>query len=89
MNIQTSNKLGNAIREAREKLGLTQKQVGEILGIPSGGVMISSIERGAVKIPDAMLRPLCITVKLSKKEVRSIFIDGAIEEIDQLLWVGK
>jgi transcriptional regulator with XRE-family HTH domain len=57
--------IGQAIKEAREKAGLTQISVAEALGYRSGGQFISNIERGACSLPLAKVNRLAKILKIS------------------------
>lgn len=50
-------KVGNEIRIAREKAGLTQEQFGEMVGL--GTKNVSDIERGVAGITIATLKRIC------------------------------
>ena len=68
--INSPDTLGNAIRAARRNTGLTQKQLGEKIGMDQA--TISNVERGnAGTRLDTMfliLSVLDLTMELSKKE---------------------
>lgn len=55
--------IGNEIRIARERAGLTQEQFGEIIGL--GTKNVSAIERGVTGITVSTLKKICEKISIS------------------------
>ncbi len=64
--------IGKQIRAARERCGLTQEQLGEILSL--GSKNISDIERGIAGISVSTLKRLCQQLSISSETI--LFGDG-------------
>ncbi len=64
--------IGKEIRAARERCGLTQEQLGEILSL--GTKNISDIERGIAGITVSTLKKLCVKLSISSDTI--LFGDG-------------
>ncbi len=64
--------IGKEIRVARERCGLTQEQLGEILSL--GTKNISDIERGIAGITVSTLKKLCVKLSISSDTI--LFGDG-------------
>jgi transcriptional regulator with XRE-family HTH domain len=54
----SSMTIGERVKDARQKAGLTQKQVGELLGYASAQTVVAHWEAGTVPIPRDKLKPL-------------------------------
>jgi len=55
--------IGSNIKKAREKAGLTQEQLSELIGI--GPKSLSAVERGTVGISIATLKKICNVLPVS------------------------
>ncbi len=64
--------IGKEIRAARERCGLTQEQLGELLSL--GAKNISDIERGIAGITVTTLKNLCVKLSVSSDTI--LFGDG-------------
>ncbi len=64
--------IGKEIRTARERCGMTQEQLGEILSL--GTKNISDIERGIAGITVSTLKKLCVKLSVSSDTI--LFGDG-------------
>ncbi len=72
--------IGKEIRAARERCGLTQEQLGEILSL--GAKNISDIERGIAGITVATLKNLCVKLSVSSDTI--LFGDGGRNDASYL-----
>jgi transcriptional regulator with XRE-family HTH domain len=59
--------IGNAIREARERAGLTQEQFGELVSL--GTKNVSDIERGVAGITVSTLKRICEKLSISSDSI--------------------
>ncbi len=59
--------IGKEIRTARERCGMTQEQLGEILSL--GTKNISDIERGIAGITVSTLKKLCVKLSVSSDTI--------------------
>lgn len=72
--------IGNEIRAARERAGLTQEQFGELVSL--GTKNVSDIERGVAGITVSTLRRIC--EKLSIPSDWILFGDEELNDVDYL-----
>lgn len=93
MEFLTNEEIGKLIKEKREKLGMTQAQLGEKLGVGAGAV--NKWELGTVvNVKREMLRNLAVVLKIHpanligiKVEVTEIVVDVnefSINEINEI-----
>ncbi len=73
--------IGKEIRAARERCGLTQEQLGEILSL--GTKNISDIERGIAGITVTTLKNLCVKLSISSDTI--LFGDGEKNDTTYLM----
>ena len=59
--------IGNAIREARERAGLTQEQFGELVSL--GTKNVSDVERGVAGITVSTLKRICEKLSISSDSI--------------------
>jgi transcriptional regulator with XRE-family HTH domain len=59
--------IGRRLRQARERLGLTQVKLAELLGLDQ--TLISAYERGAIRIHAALIATFAKALKTSADEV--------------------
>ena len=75
-------KIGNRIRKYREALGISQKQLAELIGVSNGRV--SNWEQG-INRPDAdMLAELCRALKVSPSSLLGITLSN--DELSDTEW---
>ncbi len=82
-----SDQVANFLKEKRLKLGMTQREVGERLGLDSSQ-FVYMMERNIAKVPRKMLKPLAKILKLSRQELEEIArleIEAATREIRHTL----
>lgn len=72
--------IGNQIRIARERAGLTQEQFGEIVSL--GTKNVSDIERGIVGISTSTLKRICERLPISSDFI--LFGDQGKNDVDYL-----
>lgn len=72
--------VGNQIRIAREKAGLTQEQFGTLVSL--GPKNVSDIERGLVGISISTLKRICETMSVSSDWI--LFGDQGINQVEYL-----
>ena len=72
--------IGNAIKIAREKAGLTQEQFGEIVSL--GPKNVSDIERGIAGITVSTLKRICEKLLISSDSI--LFADQEQNSVDYL-----
>lgn len=81
---QKDLKIGQILKEARKKKGLTQRQVANKLGY--GSVQfVSLFERGLSKIPYKTWKPLCEIVGISTKRLVKIDAEFYRKNIEELI----
>lgn len=73
-------KVGNEIRIAREKAGLTQEQFGEMVGL--GTKNVSDIERGVAGITIATLKRICERLSISSDTI--LFGDQTANDVEYI-----
>lgn len=66
---------GKILKQKREKLGLTQREIADHLGY-STAQYISNIERGACEVPKEKIDDLAEILKCNPK----LFIDALVEK---------
>ena len=59
--------IGQRIKEAREKAGLTQKRFSELIGL--GPKSVSALERGTVGISLTTLKKICLVLSISSDQI--------------------
>ena len=59
--------IGNVIREARERAGLTQEQFGELVSL--GTKNVSDVERGVAGITVSTLKRICEKLSISSDSI--------------------
>ena len=64
---KTQIQIGNAIREARERAGLTQEQFGELVSL--GTKNVSDVERGVAGITVSTLKRICEKLSISSDSI--------------------
>ena len=62
--------IGSAIRDARERAGLTQEQFGELVSL--GTKNVSDIERGVAGITVSTLKRICEKLSISSDSILGI-----------------
>jgi transcriptional regulator with XRE-family HTH domain len=62
------NQTGKLIRQAREKAGLTQREVSDRFGFTTSQ-FISNLERGLSPVPMSMIRKLSRILKISERDL--------------------
>jgi transcriptional regulator with XRE-family HTH domain len=72
-------KLAQYLTEARTNTGLTQKQVGEVLGVDAS--QVSRWERGDQLPGPQRLVPLADVLRVDADELRALFMDAQQEEL--------
>lgn len=75
--------LGTYIKEARLKLGLTQRDLGEKIGVTN--MFISSLEMGKAPIPLDRLKKIIEILGLSRKKVIMIARDQFTDDMEDSL----
>jgi transcriptional regulator with XRE-family HTH domain len=82
-----NNNKGGRIAEIRKKLGLTQSQFAEKIGLKFSA--ISMIELGKALLTEANIRLICLTFGVNEQWLRTgegeIFVDNAQQDIKELL----
>ena len=73
--------VGSNIKRARERAGLTQEQLSELIGI--GPKSLSAAERGAVGISLTTLQKLCHTLSVSSDML--LFGEGSQNDVKGLV----
>ena len=73
--------VGSNIKRARERAGLTQEQLSELIGI--GPKSLSAAERGAVGISLTTLQKLCDTLSVSSDTL--LFGEGGQNDVKGLV----
>ncbi len=73
--------VGSNIKRARERAGLTQEQLSELIGI--GPKSLSAAERGAVGISLTTLQKLCDTLSVSSDML--LFGEGSQNDVKGLV----
>ena len=59
--------IGQRIKEAREKAGLTQERFSELIGL--GPKSVSALERGTVGISLTTLKKICLVLSISSDQI--------------------
>ena len=72
--------IGNQIRIARERAGLTQEQFGEIVSL--GTKNVSDIERGVAGITISTLKRICEKLSISSDQI--IFGDRDVNDVQYI-----
>lgn len=72
--------IGNQIRKARERAGLTQEQFGELVSL--GTKNVSDIERGVAGITISTLKRICETLSISSDQI--IFGDRDMNDVQYI-----
>lgn len=75
--------LGQALREARTKRGLTQSEIAKQFGYTSPQ-FVSNWERNLVSPPTKILSKLCKILKLDTKEVSVLLLKKREEELKRI-----
>ena len=65
--------LGILIRNRREKIGMTQIELSEKLGLTSSQ-FVSLFERGKSKVPLSSLKLICEAIGLNKKKAKGVLV---------------
>ena len=73
--------VGSNIKRARERAGLTQEQLSELIGI--GPKSLSAVERGAVGVSLTTLQKLCDTLSVSSDML--LFGEGSQNDVKGLV----
>ncbi len=72
--------IGNEIRAARERAGLTQEQFGELVSL--GTKNVSDIERGVAGITVSTLRRICEKLSISSDSI--LFGDRGANDVEYI-----
>ncbi len=72
--------IGNAVRMARERAGLTQEQFGELVSL--GTKNVSDIERGVAGITVSTLKRICEKLSISSDSI--LFADSEKNNVQML-----
>ena len=72
--------IGQRIKEAREKAGLTQERFSELIGL--GPKSVSALERGTVGISLTTLKKICLVLSISSDQI--LFGEREKNELSQL-----
>ena len=72
--------IGQRIKEAREKAGLTQERFSELIGL--GPKSVSALERGTVGISLTSLKKICLVLWISSDQI--LFGEREKNELSQL-----
>ena len=76
MEFLTNSEIGKLIKEKREKLGMTQAQLGEKLGVGAGAV--NKWELGTVvNVKREMLRNLAVVLKINPANLIGMKVDDS------------
>ncbi len=81
-------KLGQIVREYREKAGMTQLQLSQKLGYQTTQ-FVSLFERGLSKIPAQTIGKLVILLGIPEKKITKSLVDGYAAELVSQINQGK
>lgn len=79
------NRVAKLLREAREKKGMTQEQLGQKLKYASGHQYVSNWERGASPPPFAKLREINKELEVKPQEFIDAYLQDFRERLEQVL----
>lgn len=74
--------IGNEIRKARKRAGLTQEQFGEMMSMSLGTKNVSDIERGVTGITVSTLKRICEKLSISSDAI--LFGEREQNDIDYI-----
>lgn len=75
------------IRRAREASGLTQRELGERVGLPQSA--ISGIETGAAEFDPALLPRIAVELDIQGNALRTLMASGPDDRWRQWIWASR
>lgn len=77
------------IQKRRNDLGVTQQNLGEILGFSSGHQFISNIERGLCTLPIQHWKKVAGVLEIPLKDLEDLYLKDEERKVKYYLGAGK
>lgn len=82
--IRSYESMARLLKNKREKLGMSQSEVAEKVGVTSGQ-FISNIERALCSVPIRKIYDVCKTLDIPKEQIKYAYIEDMSRTID-IFW---